>query len=198
MLSVLVLMAALAAGPVAPAPCAIDTAAALALPPARFDQDPKAGWRPLGARPECASAAADLIASYRKARWATLTPSELHLNYWHEGQLRATVGQSERAVPLLMAGVDPETDIGFEDYALGTIAFLNRDLAGLKAARARLAALPAPPDFEQTKARAKARTGADLAWPLNLNVLDELIACFDRPYAVAYGCRAHPAPGGRF
>src|SRR5437016_917782 len=104
MFGLLVLMAALAAGPVPPEGCAVDTEAALKFAPARFDQDPKGGWRPLGARPNCTAAAADLIAAYRKARWATLTPSELHLNYWHEGQLRANAGQNDRAVPLLMAG----------------------------------------------------------------------------------------------
>jgi hypothetical protein len=176
----------------------VDAEAALKLAPAAFDQDPKGGWRPLGARPECGSAAADLVAAYRKAHWATLTPSELHLSFWHEGQLRAMAGQSARAVPLLMAGVDPESGFGFEDYAVGTIAFLDRDLAGLKTARARLAALPPPVDFEQTKARTKVRSGLDLHWPLNLDVLDRLIACFDEPYATAYGCRPKPAPAGRF
>jgi hypothetical protein len=198
MLVALALLAALAAGPLPSAACQVDTEAALKLPPEQFDQDPKGGWRPLGARLPCASAAADLIAAYRKAHWATLTPSELHLNYWHEGQLRATAGETARAVPLLMDGVDPDTSIGFEDYALGTIAFLHHDHAGLEAARARLAALPPPADFAETKARTKARNSLDLVWPLNLNVLDELTACFDRPYSEAYGCRPKPAPAAPF
>ena len=35
----------------------------------------------------------------------------------------------------------------------------------------------------------KARYGTNLKWPLNLDVLDGLIACFGQPYNKAYGCR---------
>lgn len=169
-------------------PCPHDRAALLALSPADFDQDLEGGWRPLGEKPECAAIAADLLAAYRKARWGDLTQSELHTNYWHEGQLRAGLGQTQAATRLMMAGVNPEMSrSGFSDYALGTIAFLHQDRPGLIAARERLAALPKPADFDQAAARFKAAYGLDLEWPANLKVLDGFIACFDRPYNEAYG-----------
>lgn len=181
--------------------CSHDRAALLALPPAAFDQDLQGGWRPLAEKPECAAVAADLLADYRKARWSDLTPSELHTNYWHEGQLRAGLGQTQAATRLMMAGVNPDMSrSGFSDYALGTIAFLHQDRAGLIAARERLAALPKPPDFDQAAARFKAQYGFDLEWPVNLKVLDGFIACFDRPYSEAYGScptAADNPPAGR-
>lgn len=167
--------------------CAHDRAALLALSPADFDQDLSGGWRSLADRAECAEVAADLLASYRKARWGALTPAEFHLNYWHEGQLRAGLGQTGAATRLMMAGVNPDMSrSGFSDYALGTIAFLHKDRAGLLAARARLAELPKPPDFDDAARRFKAQYGFELKWPANLSVLDGLIACFDRPYTEAY------------
>lgn len=175
-------------------PCAHDRAALLALPPAAFDQDLEGGWRPLGEKPECAAVAADLLADYRKAHWGDLTPGELHTNYWHEGQLRAGLGQTQAATRLMMAGVNPEMSrSGFSDYALGTIAFLHQDQSGLIAARERLAALPKPADFDQAAARFKAAYGFDLEWPVNLKVLDGFIVCFDRPYNEAYGSCAAAA-----
>nr|WP_314430357.1 hypothetical protein [uncultured Brevundimonas sp.] len=175
-------------------PCPNDRAALLALSPADFDQDLEGGWRPLGEKPECAAIAADLLAAYRKARWGDLTQSELHTNYWHEGQLRAGLGQTQAATRLMMAGVNPEMSrSGFSDYALGTIAFLHQDRPGLIAARERLAALPKPADFDQAAARFKAAYGLDLEWPANLKVLDGFIACFDRPYNEAYGSCAAAA-----
>lgn len=182
-------------------PCPHDRAALLALSPADFDQDLEGGWRPLGEKPECAAIAADLLAAYRKARWGDLTQSELHTNYWHEGQLRAGLGQTQAATRLMMAGVNPEMSrSGFSDYALGTIAFLHQDRPGLIAARERLAALPKPADFDQAAARFKAAYGLDLEWPANLKVLDGFIACFDRPYNEAYGscaAAAEKAAAGR-
>lgn len=92
-----------------------------------------------------------------------------------------------------MAGVNPEGGGGFEDYALGTIAFLDRDFSALKAARARLAQLPKPPEWRKSADAYKARTGQTIRWPMNLDVLDSLIGCFDKPYRDAYGneaCRA--------
>lgn len=172
-------------------PCAHDRAALLALPPATFDQDMDGGWRPLGENPQCAAIAADLLRDYRKAHWGELKPNELHINYWHEGQLRAGLGQTEDAVRLMMAGVNPDSpSTGFSDYALGSIAFLLQDRPGLLAAREKLAATPKPEGFEKAAERFKAAYGAEVQWPMNLDVLDGFIACFGRPYNEAYGdCR---------
>lgn len=64
---IMLLSLALAQSPPVVDPCTHDRAALLALAPAAFDQDLEGGWKPLGAKPECAAVAADLLAAYRKA-----------------------------------------------------------------------------------------------------------------------------------
>jgi len=170
----------LGSGEVANSSCKFDRATLSQMAPKVFDEDEKLGWRAVAQNPECVGLAADLISEYRASHWAALSPSALHLSYWHEGQLRAAAGQNARAKRLLLAGVDPNGFGDFEDYALGTVAFLDHDLAALKAARARLAAEPEPADFVATAEK------YHIKWPLNLDVLDHLIACFDQPYETAY------------
>jgi hypothetical protein len=193
MLTVLAfMMTALQAAPLVE-PCAHDRAALLALSPDAFDQDRDGGWRPLAEKTECQETAADLLAEYRAAHWGSLAPGDLHVNYWHEGQIRASVGQTERAVRLLMAGVNPEVQgDGFQEYAIGTAAFLNGDHEGLQAARDRLAALPPPADWAETVASFRQQFGVEVKWPANLDVLDGLLACFGRPYDEAYGASCRP------
>lgn len=193
MIAALSLALALAQASPVPAGCDYDRAAMLAMTPQAFDQDPAAGWRPLGERPGCRGAAADLLALYRAAHRGEMTAEELHVSYWHEGQVRAGLGETTQATRLLMAGVDPAREAdGFEEYALGTIAFLRRDREGLKAARDRLAALPPIESWAKTQADFKSQFGVTITWPMNLDVLDGLLACFDRPYSEAYGapCRS--------
>jgi len=176
-----------------PDPCAFDREAMLALSPEAFDQDLDGGWRPLGNRRECREAAAELLAAYRKARWKDMTSDQLHTNYWHEGQIQAALGQTDHAVRLLLAGVSPDQiGDGKEHYAIGTVAFLLKDRAALQAARDRLAAIPPPPGFEEGAAEFKARYGRELSWPLNLDVLDGFLACFDKPYDEAYSRDCRP------
>lgn len=165
--------------------CAVDEEAMLALSPSAFDQDPKNGWRPLADTEGCQKAAADLIQNYINRNWASLNPRTLHVMYWHLGQMEAMAGDYREAIPFLMAGAGPSDRsriIGFQEYALGTIAFLQGDLEALKAARARLSATPMPEGFTPDSQH---------RWPLNLDVLDGLIRCFGSSYAQAYGstCR---------
>jgi len=176
--------------------CAYDRATMLALTPEKFDQDKQGGWRPLAAKPSCRAAAVELLAAYRKAHWRELAPWQLHISYWHEGQIRALMGQNTEAVPLLLAGVDPAQAIDPADYALGTVAFLQHDLEALRAARGRMAAQPRPAWFDKVAAEMQAREHVTPQWPPNLDVLDGLIACFDKTYDEAYGdCRPKaPAP----
>ncbi|MDZ5649896.1 hypothetical protein [Nitrospirillum sp. BR 11828] len=169
--------------PVKPAHCTVDTEQMMQLEPKAFDQDMNGGWRPLASQDGCEKAAADLIKTYIDRNWRKLEPSSLHPLYWHEGQMEAAVGDYRAAKALMMAGVNPDKrgmELGFYEYALGTIAFLNRDLAGLKASRRRLAALPEPSWFKVEF------EGTGLQWPANLSVLDSLIRCFNAPYAIAY------------
>lgn len=191
---IMFLSLALAQSPPAVDPCSYDRTAMMAQPTLDFDQTPS-GWRSVAKTPGCEAQAADLIKAYRRANWAAHKPAEIHTSYWHEGQMRAAAGQDQAAIPLLMAGVNPYPLHGKEIYAQGTVAFLNRDRRGLEDARARLAALPVPPDWSEMQAAAAARD-VTLAWPPNLDVLDRLLTCFDRPYREAYGdCRPEtPAP----
>lgn len=168
-----------------PPDCPIDQNALLSLTPEKFDQDLMGGWRKLAAKPGCEEAAASLIQKYIEVNADTIPIGSLHPMYWHVGQLKAFAGDSEGAIPFLMAGVNPSQrgrDIGFHHYAQGTMAFLDGDLAGLKAARDRLSALPKPDWFATQPAK-----GRILNWPLNLGVLEGLIRCFGHPYTVAYG-----------
>lgn len=165
-------------------PCPVDRAAMLALPEGRFDQDLEGGWRALAAKPECAAAAADLIAAYRAAH-----PDASAMLKWHEGQLRAEAGQAERAVRLFESSRKAGAAEGWNDYVDSTVAFLRHDRKALLAARARLAARPRPADWHPQDAQGRP---LPLPWPPNLNVVDGLLHCFDRPYREAYSACAAP------
>lgn len=169
--------------------CAIDQARYLSMPFEAFDQDLSAGWRGLD-RDKCAAGVADPLAAYRRQH-RPLTDRERSILSWHEGQIRAMAGDRLRAIPLMMGGVqDDGGEIDFADYALGTIAFLQRDYQGLQAARARLAAFPRPDGFKDTVTvmQAGQPLSVKVKWPPNLDVLDRLIRCYDKPYREAYSC----------
>lgn len=179
---------ALQAAPAPPDPCQVDRAAILALSQEAFDQDLARGWRPLAQRPGCEGAAADLVRDYRAS-----TESRIHILYWHEGQLRANIGEYPEAIRLMEQSRRLDDPFGWNPYVDATIAFLHADLGALNAARARLATLPRPSAFrEQVLAN-----GYRLSWPPNLEVVDALVRCFGRPYREAYGsppCRTPPRP----
>ena len=74
------------------------------------------------------------------------------------------------------------------DYAAATVAFLRMTRPALLAARAKLVAEPKPDGWDEAVAELKA-SGETVLWPLNLEVVDGMILCFDKPYAEAYDCR---------
>jgi len=79
--------------------CEYDQQALLALDEKAFDQDWSGrggGWRAIARTPGCELAAADLLAAYQAEH-----PSSSSILAWHEGQVRASAGQYERAIPLL-------------------------------------------------------------------------------------------------
>jgi hypothetical protein len=121
----------------AKASCRYDRQAALALGRDAFDQDPNGGWRALSKIKGCEAMAADLIADYRAAH-----PGDPGPLYWHEGQLRAGIGDYERAVVLFDQA--KSRDGPWNLYVDGSVAFLLRDRASLEAARRMLASNRSP------------------------------------------------------
>jgi hypothetical protein len=61
----------------------------------------------------------------------------------------------------------------------------------LQAARASLARMPKPADWDMMKD--DDGKVLNIKWPVNLNVLDDFIRCWGRPYRDAYGCQ-HQTP----
>jgi hypothetical protein len=194
--SLLAVDAALAQPPV-PAACAHDRTRVLALDETAFDQDMQGGWRPLAGKPGCELVAADLLRDYRRAH-----ASEAGILYWHEGQLRANAGQYAQAIALLEharkpAGVPDKA--AWNPYVDATIAFLRRDRPALERAHRTLAASPPPPAGDGMPVFKDGHVELDMAdgrkmkvrWPLNIDVVEGLLDCYDKPYAEAYGeaCR---------
>lgn len=183
---------ATAPAPTTPAahPCQLDFTASLALGQDAFDQDMNGGWRALAQRPGCEGVAADLVHAYRSN-----LESHLSILYWHEGQLRANIGQIPEAIRLMEQSRKADDRFGWNPYVDATVAFLSGDRAALAAARGALAALPRPEGFRDEVLA----NGFRMTWPPNLAVVDGLVRCFGRPYREAYGapsCR-EPAEAQR-
>ncbi|MEW6369445.1 MAG: hypothetical protein AB1584_00810 [Pseudomonadota bacterium] len=184
----------------APPPgCDHDRSGLLALDEDRFDQDFDGGWRALAAKPGCKLAAADLLRDYRQAH-----NNEAGILYWHEAQLRAMAGQSAAAIGLMDKSRQPagRDQAGWNAYVDASIAFLRKDRPALEQARQGLAAVPFPSDKGMPPLKdgvvelpMKGGKTMKLRWPPNIDVVDGLIQCFDKPYEEAYGsaCRP-PAP----
>lgn len=181
------LMASMVTGPAAK-PCGYDREKMLALDERTFDQDGKTGWRILEENPRCYVAAADIIRDYRKAHHSSAS-----ILFWHEGQMRASAGQTKAAIPLFEKSRKQPDPAGWNLYVDGTIAFLRHDRHALQAARDRLAALPTPADWHAVGPDGKP---FPIKWPPNLNVLDGLLKCFDRSYDEAYSSAACTKPIG--
>jgi hypothetical protein len=160
--------------------CYADRAALLALDQKAFDQDLTGGWRAVAAKPGCELAAADLVRDYRARRG-----SKDAILFWHEGQLRATAGQSAAAISLFEQSRHPQPDaVGWNLYVDATIAFLRHDRKRLLSAREMLAHLPRPPSFNPSGPDGRPLA---ISWPMNLNVVDGFLACFGKSYEQAYG-----------
>ena len=163
--------------------CSYDRTAMIALSQNEFDQDMSGGWRKL-ADAGCQLEAAELIADWRTAHKSSSTAL-----YWHEGQMRASIGQNDVAIALFEKARKSESEDagwGWNHYVDGTIAFLRGDKAALLAARTRLSLMPEPES---------AKNAIDIhgnpvktVWPLNLDVLDRLISCWGKSNNQAYGC----------
>jgi len=178
--------------------CDVDRARLLALDETQFDQDMAGGWRALSSRPGCTLAAADLLRDYRLAH-----RSSAGLLAWHEAQLRAFAGQSKEAIALMEDARKPaQADrAGWNLYVDATIAFLRKDRPALENARRALAQVPAPvgegiPPVRDGYMEADFANGQKrrIRWPPNIDVVEGLLHCFDKPYEDAYAdaCRVRP------
>jgi len=167
------------------ADCQFDRDRMLALDIAAFDQDMDGGWRKVASKPECEPVAADLIHAYRDKE--NFPKKYAGILYWHEGQLRAGLGETEAAIALFESAKS-RGDAAWNLYVDATIAFLRRDKAQLLAARKQLATLPKPPGYGDGYQTDINGNRIELPWPPNLTVVDKLIACFDKSYEQAYRC----------
>lgn len=151
-----------------------------------FDQG-RGGWRSLDASFACSDEADDALAAYRARHASDLSAANASLLMWHEAQVLADQGDTERAASLMKEAAwvgEPEWQ---RLYREGSVAFLEGDLERLRAKRTSMAELPRDPGLTLPD-------GTEATWPPNLDVLDGLIACFGKPYDVAYGCRPLPSP----
>lgn len=173
------------------AECGVDAARLnelLALDQQAFDQDMDGGWRPVGWEPGCESAAADLIAVWRTHSGNMIDRGIID---WHEGQMRAHAGETEAAITLFEQARSGSA--AWNLYIDATVAFMRRNRPALEAARAELAQMR-PSEAEMAARRRFLEENPDVTvpegfaeQPMNLNVVDNLIACFGRSYREAYG-----------
>lgn len=185
MITALILAAAQATdAPAAPdqPDCSYDLKAMLELDLNAFDQDLEGGWRKLARKEGCDLAAAELIREWRHTK-----RDHRSVLYWHEGQLRAQVGQTEEAIALFeltYSAPEFDTDFGWNHYVSGTIAFLRDDREGLEKSIERLKAVPEPSNNSFTRPDG---TVFQMAWPPNLHVLEAFERCWGKSYKIAYG-----------
>jgi len=174
--------------------CSYDAEAMLALDIGEFDSTPGAGWRVIANIPGCESDWADLLARYRTQGEGLSAEDEAGLLH-HEFQLRAASGQTDAAIDIVRELIAIRAnDAAMQSYHEAELAFLSRNLGALRAARERLAAIPKPEGFEKGVEAFKAKYPGypPPAWPINLDVIDGFINCFDEPYAEAYKFSCRP------
>jgi len=163
---------------------------------------PAGGWRAVAARDGCGLVAAELIALWRQRHIEELAHGQLKILWWHEGQVLAEAGDYTAAVDRLRKAREfrdspPPADAPAEEIATwkamtavregwedANIAFLRRDRAALVAARDRMIAVPEPDAYRALQDVLEERTGQRMAWPLNIESVERMIACFDHRYGV--------------
>lgn len=163
--------------------CSYNKAEMLKLDWKAFDQDMNGGWRKLEAA-GCAKEAADLIRD-----WRIHNKADNVILFWHEGQLRAMLGQYGAAIKLFQRSRKTESKDagwGWNFYVEGSIEFLKGRKAKLVKARQKLADLPRPQDLANTVD--VEGNPVEVEWPMNLNVLDAFIRCWGQSYKQAYAC----------
>jgi len=147
--------------------------AAMQMPVDQFDQDEVKGWRALQNQ-GCFVEAAQLIEYF-----ALEYDSNYRRLKWHLAQMQAFAGNTTEALAAARLSVSPvqeqmHPDFDWNDYVLATMAFLQSDRAAFDAHRAFL-----------KRNASKSQLNA-----ANVDVIDRLAVCFEKPYAVAYACNA--------
>lgn len=136
-----------------------------------FDQRPGKGWRQLAENGKFLDAAR-LIDQYIENHKNLDESQRVNLNF-HAGQMYAFADDYRTAVDrfnVSTCAAEPSAlPIRWNAYVRATIAFLNKDMKHLEECRKEILE---GPTFDGGKA--------------NLDVVDRLIKCFDRPYAEAY------------
>lgn len=185
--------------------CGVDAAELdrlLALDEQAFDQDQKGGWRAIKRKDGCGKAAGEAIKAY--ILYSVPTPPRDHeILRWHAGQALAIAGFEQEALPFFRGsyGRTGKEEGGKKDaydyYIDATIAFIENDEEALLAAREALAAF-VPSEEEQAFRRKFLADNPNITMPegfvdqpQNMTVVDDLIACFGKPYGETYGsdCR---------
>lgn len=164
--------------------CSYDKEKMLELSPKAFDQNYEEGWPSLVKNGECLETAADLIHTYYTKN--EISTGAMRTFVWHEGQLRAEVGQYQQAIRLMQQATKPadKDSSGWNHYVHATIAFLKSDMKQLRALREELASVPKPEGFNPKDANGNP---IQVDWPPNLAIVDKFILCFGQPYSEAYG-----------
>jgi hypothetical protein len=153
-----------------------------------FDQDIHGGWRTIADKDGCLGVAADLIQEFRETHEPT---NRIFVLFWHEGQLRAELGQTAQALALFKQAYRPQGDnwkiAPWNYYADATIAYLERDRKALQAAHDRLYTLQKPDGWANYVTRYKEMVGTVPEWPEHANAVNSLIKCFEKPYSEVFG-----------
>ncbi|MCR9193629.1 MAG: hypothetical protein NXH88_02800 [Hyphomonas sp.] len=156
----------------------------------QFDRTLGEGWRPIADKSGCKLIAADLISEYSSTRLGIENVHDRRSLAWHEGQLRAAAGQTDKALPLFALAhrekIDNNADVAWNLYVAATIAFLERDRDALDDAHRKLSALPEPDFWASAVERTVEKYGFTPVWPSNLNVVEAFQRCFEKTYEEAY------------
>ncbi len=148
----------------------------------------QAGWRRWGEN-GCEREGAAIIVEYRNHNAGRLDPSQVSLLDWHAGQLYAGAGDYGFAIERMLLVQESAAEPAELEYTKATIAFLRSDLEALLAARERMMAIPEPANFARATDRFVATYNVPRPrWPMNIDVVDGLIACFGWSYQKAYSC----------
>ena len=117
--------------------------------------------------------------------------------------MRASAGQYERAIPLLESARMPaDKDLaGWNYYVDASVAFLRHDKPALLDAQGRLATVAYPqitglPPLKDGFFELPTQPGQPamkMRWPPNIDVVDGLVACFDKLYSQAYKPSCQPS-----